>query len=159
MITLYLMRHGVAQAASEKGDPERAVTPNGLALLKKLASTLNTRGVKFDVIFCSPLLRAQQTAEALKPLLQDANQWFIDDDLKPGCKAQAVIDLLHGRTYQHILIVGHQPDLSDVASELLHPNSKQVVGLRPGNIVAIQFEKVIDIHAGILQWLLAAEEC
>jgi phosphohistidine phosphatase len=159
MITLYLMRHGIAQGASGQGDSERALTASGLALLEKMTGVLKTRGVRLDVIFCSPLTRAQQTAEALKPLLEDPNQWFIDEDLRPGTKAQQVIDLLHGRTYQNILMVGHQPDLTEIAAELLHPNSKQVVGLRPGNMMAMEFDKVVDMHAGTLQWLLAPEEC
>jgi len=81
--TLYLVRHGEKQKI--KGDPP--LTALGQEQAKLTALYLSGKGV--DFILSSPILRAQQTAEAIskklnlpfetEPLLRERSNWGDDD--------------------------------------------------------------------------------
>ena len=68
LIEIYVMRHGIAADLGEGGvlkDADRPLTLEGRAKLKQAALGLRELGLKFNVIFTSPLLRARQTAEVV----------------------------------------------------------------------------------------------
>ena len=86
------MRHGIAADLGEGGvlkDADRPLTLEGRAKLKLAAQGLRELGVKFNVIFTSPLLRARQTAEVVAEILDLPHKVKILDSLAPGRQCSA----------------------------------------------------------------------
>ncbi|PMB27362.1 phosphohistidine phosphatase SixA, partial [Fischerella thermalis CCMEE 5319] len=66
MIELYLIRHGIAEVATDDiKDEERRLTKQGRQKTEKVAQRLKKLGLHFDCVATSPLVRARQTAEIL----------------------------------------------------------------------------------------------
>ena len=158
MSILVLMRHGESLWNRENrftGSIDVPLTQKGRAGAAKAA--LRCPGLKFDVAYCSPLSRAQETAtlflEALKsdpplipePVLIEKNYGILQGLNKDRVKAtygDAVYDLWH-RSYD----VG--PPGGESLYELglrVHPFVKQVIGedLRLGkNVLLVAHGNVI----------------
>jgi phosphoserine phosphatase len=67
-VDLYLIRHADALALGERGitsDEERPLSEVGERQADAAARALQSRGILFDRLFTSPLVRARQTAEIL----------------------------------------------------------------------------------------------
>src|ERR671933_753587 len=64
---LYLIRHGIAtDREAYPNDEERPLTDKGHEKTAKVAKQLRDRGLRFDRILTSPLVRAKETATILK---------------------------------------------------------------------------------------------
>ena len=72
-------------------------------------------GEHIDVILTSPLLRARETAEAIARSSPAPVE--VDDRLAPGATAATTREAVEGRG-DTIVIVGHQPDCSEIVLEL-----------------------------------------
>src|SRR5690348_14219470 len=94
--TLYLVRHG---RAAERGDEwpddrKRPLTPQGIARFREVVRGLSALGVRIDVIFTSPLVRARQTADLLAAGLHPHPSVEITSVLAPGTRVADVIAAL-----------------------------------------------------------------
>src|SRR5439155_26444207 len=100
----------------------------------------------------SPLVRAIQTAELARAVLELKHDPQTDDRLLPGATwesmAQAIADH-HGAA--RVLLVGHNPDF-ETAIELL--SGAGAVRLRPGGVACVEFPGVPDPGDGQITWLL-----
>ena len=115
LVDLVLLRHGIAEdRIGGRDHPERALTVVGRQRTRAVVETLVARGLQLDRLITSPYRRALETAElalqaGLAPVLDT------DDRLCPGgLPAELTVDL-KGR----VGLVGHEPDLSALACDLL----------------------------------------
>ena len=115
LVDLVLLRHGIAEdRIGGRDHPERALTVVGRQRTRAVVETLVARGLQLDRLITSPYRRALETAElalqaGLAPVLDT------DDRLCPGgLPAELMVDL-KGR----VGLVGHEPDLSALACDLL----------------------------------------
>lgn len=63
---LYFVRHGQSEANAAKkwsGHADHVLMPEGHEQAKQTAASAKQQGLKFDIIICSPLQRAVQTAK------------------------------------------------------------------------------------------------
>jgi phosphohistidine phosphatase len=158
------MRHGIAADLGEGGvlkDADRPLTLEGRAKLKQAAAGLSELGLKFNVILTSPLLRARQTAEVVAGVLDLQHRVKILDSLAPGRQfaegegGHAEIFLeLGAYQFDRALLVGHMPDLSELASYLLTGNRNLNVEFKKGSICAIEVSSLPPRGPGLLRWLL-----
>jgi len=87
-------------------------------------------------IVSSPLVRARQTAELVAPFASDSKTVVIDESLAPGGDCAAFVRSHATRGSRRLMVVGHEPDLSELIAELLESAFEQdmqkamVVGLR-----------------------------
>ncbi len=110
---LYLVRH--AEAADGEPDELRPLTVEGREAARMLAKRLAEEGVRPDAVLTSPLLRARQTAQELaRPAGLEAEP---DERLAPGATADGVRAAAGGRG-ETVVVVGHQPDCSQIAAAL-----------------------------------------
>src|SRR5436309_8000074 len=122
MLHLYLIRHA---DAVPRGDPnyaedDRPLTDLGRRQAKALGEALAARDVRFDVILCSPLPRAKQTAEGLLSALPNPKPPVeYTDDLTPGTKPRKIDREVLKYEGEAIALVGHQPDLGEYAARLI----------------------------------------
>ncbi len=107
---LVLVRH--AESAPGSPDELRTLTQAGRAQARALGERLRAEGIRPDAVVSSPLLRAQETAEAL-----GFGEPETDDRLAPGATADGVRAVVEARGGT-VVVVGHQPDCSRVAGAL-----------------------------------------
>ena len=112
---LYFLRHGEADWPDwDRPDDERPLTKRGKKEIKKLAKFLACLDVDLDEIVTSPLPRAAETAEVVaKYYSLTAHE---DEGLKPGFDKDDLEKLLENRRDLCLMIVGHEPDFTEVIS-------------------------------------------
>ena len=122
-VDLLLLRHGIAEERLGGLDhPERALTARGRRRTRAVIDALVCRGVGVERLITSPYRRALETAQiACEAGL--SGQLEQQPRLQPGGDAALLVKDLSGR----VGLVGHEPDLSDLACSLL--------GLVPGSLV------------------------
>lgn len=126
---LSLLRHGVAEARSDAGDFERMLAPRGFDQVRLAAARLQSLGMMLpDRVLCSPALRTRQTAEslmetlALPPACLELISSLYLADI--GTLTAIIQDIATVRDTavtaqpRHILLVGHNPGLSELAKHL-----------------------------------------
>ncbi len=163
-MNLYLMRHGIAIAADDPSashDNERPLTNKGVKRMRRAARGLRRLKIPFDGILTSPVIRARQTAEIVATALGIEAQL---EDISELAPESTVEHLLFGLTrYQereHLLLVGHEPLLSETMSSLLCGGGGQrlEVAVRKGSICRIEINGLPPSGPGILHWHLAPKQ-
>ena len=129
---LWLLRHGEAVPHDAAPDAERALTDRGRAQAADAGRALAALGVVVHLCFTSPKVRACETAGlACEPLGVEAVEHA---PLAEGFDADEALALLHaGGADQRVLVVGHEPDLSQVVHDLTGAR----IDLRKGGVAAI----------------------
>ena len=112
-VRLYLVRH--AHAASGEPDELRPLSAQGREQARELGERLRAEGASPDVVLTSPLLRARETGAELARALNAETE--PDERLQPGASLEDVRAAVEGRG-QQVVIVGHQPDCSQIAAAL-----------------------------------------
>jgi phosphohistidine phosphatase len=148
---LYLIRHGIAiEPETVPTDAERYLTKTGHKKTDRVAQSLQQRGLKFDILLSSPLVRARQTAEILlnKALAPDLE---ICEHLAPEGSLESWLDWWTQRKQQHAIaslaLVGHEPNLSEWAELLIFGQVYRKIILKKAGIIWLQFPQS-DIAIG-----------
>jgi phosphohistidine phosphatase len=135
---LFLVRHGHALADQE--DARRPLSARGSEVTRRVAAFLRTSGAlaAVQVVWHSPLVRARQTAELLlKELGLDA-RLIETAGLRPEDDPVAVADRLD-RVENVVMIVGHEPQLTALATLLVRGQLKPVdFALRKSAVMALE---------------------
>lgn len=155
---LFLLRHGDAQSDPSIPDEDRALTPEGVASIRRIAEILRRLGVRFDMIYSSPLLRARQTAElAIAPLAQRPTI-RLTDHLKVGADVQNLFDILNAHPADaRLLLVGHEPYFSQAISMLLVGNFTVRIDIRKASLACVETSAPLGPRTGTLKWVLTQE--
>ncbi len=133
---LYIVRHAAAiERTTDIPEEQRFLTPEGRAFFRKTARTMLQKKVNPDLILTSPLIRAVQTADILAETLSFDGPLQVADELSPGFGMVALRKVLDTfPTVQELVLVGHEPDLSQVILSLLSLqggfNLKKGVGVK-----------------------------
>lgn len=108
------MRHGEAEAYAPS-DEERNLTSHGESQSAKIAQWLmKTHNVTFDYVLVSPYIRAQQTWQTIKPILNVVDAKVeISDEITPYGDSDDVVEYVKAlgsvADIENILIVSHLP--------------------------------------------------
>ncbi|HCT07960.1 SixA phosphatase family protein [Herbaspirillum chlorophenolicum] len=146
---LILWRH----AEAELGEPDegRALTPKGHKQAGKIADWLDRNLPESCRILVSPATRTLQTVEAL------GRKYRVHPELAPDKSAE---DLLRAANWpdsrEPVLIIGHQPTLGLVASQLIC-GQPQEWSLRKANVWWIAQRERGDITTSYLKAVIAPE--
>jgi phosphohistidine phosphatase len=114
---LWLLRHGEAVPHGSKPDFERELTKRGERQSEVAGAALARLGVEFDACYTSPKVRARDTARIA------CNALGIEpvevESLAEDVDRRDVLELLdaHGADAR-VLIVGHEPDFSQIVYDL-----------------------------------------
>jgi phosphohistidine phosphatase len=120
-LRLTLLRHGQAQRIDScQEDYERTLTWRGTIEAREMASRLVQRECVPELVLVSPAERTWSTATIVASTCDiDAKQVLCARELYLA-EAEVIWSLLRQRNWpaQHVLIVGHNPGLSQLASRL-----------------------------------------
>lgn len=154
---LYILRHATAEEAASSGDDgARKLTQRSKEKMQGAAAGLCVMGLKFDVILTSPLVRAAETAEIVSAAYENSPPPQVLPALATGvAAADAVTALRPFAKHGEVMIVGHEPQLSAIASILLTGAADTVhMKLKTGGCLAIDLPSRFERGGGELRWML-----
>jgi phosphohistidine phosphatase len=138
---LYLMQHGEAMSKAE--NQERPLNEQGQANIANVAAFLSQAGIRINEIRHSGKCRAEQTATIVAQHLHMQEAVAAVNGLSPNDDVQPIADSLCSETHD-ILIVGHLPFLSRLASLLLTGDAEQTpVRFRNGGMVCLEQQEAM----------------
>ncbi len=111
---LILLRHGKAEDYAPGGDSARPLVEKGRQQARRAANLLHAAGQLPEVVLTSPLLRARQTAQEFCQTA-DLPGEIIQGWLACGMSPESALAELAGfQEFKRVLIVGHEPDFSNL---------------------------------------------
>jgi phosphohistidine phosphatase len=133
---LWLLRHGEAVPHDSKPDQERELTARGERQAVAAGAALARLGLELDACYTSPKVRAAATAAlacralGAEPIVEEAiGSGFDRDDALTLLRA-------HGGDAR-VLVVGHEPDFSQVVHDLTGCR----VDFKKGGVAAVREER------------------
>ncbi len=153
---IYLWRHGQAEGQALSGrDADRRLVLQGVAEVRNVAQTVLSRGSAPQKIFTSPYRRAIETAQILHDILKCAKGVDLMEELASGAFFENVYKALEskGALSQSIILVGHMPDLGNIAENLLK-DSQERITLSTGAVVKIKMDR-FKRESGKFDWMIS----
>jgi phosphohistidine phosphatase len=152
---LYLLRHGEAEARAHS-DSARQLTARGRQEVEQVARQFAARNIQLDRCFVSPYVRASQTAQLF---LQHAGQSVkaeTTEILIPEVRASAVMGFLDDVREQQVLLVSHNPLLSELLALLKDGDISHMHILSTSELVGVAID-VIGLGMGTSSFRLLPE--
>lgn len=154
---LFLFRHG--EAVPHAGsDADRQLTESGHAdnvlVVAKLDEKLEESQASIEQILCSPFKRAQQTAQSVLEKYSDA-EVQATKILTPENPAQQVLDYVDSAVADaaSVMLVGHNPLLSKLASLLIDGREDSEIHLGTSNILCLEVDVLAPACAKLKYWI------
>jgi len=146
------LRH--AEAEDEvTTDFERRLTAKGLEQADKVGKFCVRYGLIPDVIVTSPLVRAEQTAQAVSKRL-DGREVIIERWLACGMSPGDCFEgLAPYAKFDHVMLVGHEPDFSAAISACIGMEDSDRVLVRKASLTGIDLRR-LRAGAGRLEFTL-----
>jgi phosphohistidine phosphatase len=140
MKTIYLVRHGKSSWENMNyQDYERPLLKKGINRTRKIAGFLSEKKASPDLIISSHAVRAYETAKLLAEKLNYPVETIqIDENLYSlGQKAMEIILLGLDDSLNEVMLVGHNPDMTNFANQFL---SRKIDYLPTTGVVCVQFK-------------------
>jgi phosphohistidine phosphatase len=151
---LWLLRHGDAEPAGAKPDAERELTDKGRRQSVAAGQALGRLGVEFEAVYASPRTRARDTAGLAAAELGVSPR--VHQPLHRGFTGEDADELLAGAGPDaRILLVGHEPDFSQLVWDLtggridLKKGGLAVIRLPSAELIALLRPRELELLAGI----------
>jgi phosphohistidine phosphatase len=150
---VYFLRH--ASAGTHKSDPakdeKRALDDDGIQQSGYVGRALSALETHVDLIISSPLKRATQTASLVANELAYEGKIEVSPALRPAANYAAFRDLLaRNSAPEAIMVVGHNPNLSEFLGRLVGGGARAGIDLKKGAVARVE----VDHNRGVIHWLL-----
>lgn len=165
---LYILRHAIAVEFGTQGytnDDIRPLTPDGIRRMEQGASGMRAMGIKVDVVYASPLIRAAHTARIAAAAIGASDKVIETDVMAPDdgfgdrlTRESPIVQLLASRPARAAMVVGHEPDLSGLVSLLLTGSLAANVQFKKAALCAIDVGDPTDSRQNTLLWFLAPRQ-
>lgn len=159
---LLVVRHAAAADKDEfartgKSDDLRPLTTAGKREMREVARGLRAAVPAVDALVTSPLVRATQTAEILadaydrKPVTVE---W-----LRPESPYEDFAQWARAHREQEVVvIVGHEPHLSGLASWLLASSKRSLLELKKAGSCLLEVEGAFGASSATLLWSIGPKQ-
>lgn len=157
MKRVLIVRHGTAVNVGEKGvrrDTDRMLTLEGRERTRKAALGLRRLDCRPALVVASPLVRAMETAEILADTLEVELGVRTFEAIGSPIEMDEAISWLRSCTDFPVMLVGHMPGLSDLASRLLSGSSSAAFAMKKDSVTCIAFDGKPVPGAGTLEWFI-----
>jgi phosphohistidine phosphatase len=137
---LWLLRHGDAVPHGSKQDFDRELTPRGEHQARLAGRALARVGVEFAAVYTSPKVRARDTAAiACEEIGRNYDEASV---LAGGFDCEDALELLMAHDDGAcVLVVGHEPDFSQVVHDLTGAR----IDLKKGGLAAVRVGQPPDL--------------
>jgi phosphohistidine phosphatase len=158
-----LVRHAIAELKVDEGgtqpeDALRELTGKGRRQMGRIARGLRRIHPKIDLLASSPFVRAADTAQILAKQYESVKPMSIPE-LQPGAGVDAVCAWLRGLDVAGtVAAVGHEPDLSALASYLVSGRQDGILSLGKGGAVLLEVPPGTRPGESALAWLLTPRQ-
>jgi phosphohistidine phosphatase len=136
---LWLLRHADAEPHGTREDAERRLTERGQAQARVAGAALARLQLQFEAVLFSPRVRARETIELAAAEWDQGQRRSpqVHPPLGGGFDAAAALELLSALSPDgHLLLVGHEPDLSLLVGDLTGAR----IDLKKGGVAAVRLE-------------------
>lgn len=163
-MNLFLLRHGVAVERDPKTFPDdslRPLTLKGEDRVRLVCEAMQALELSFDAILSSPYLRARQTTEIVATALGLRRVMEFRAELAPAGDAQALIRWVNRRrpAPENLLLVGHEPYLSELLSVLISGQPGAAIELKKNGLAKIEVAQRLKFgRCATLNWLLTPRQ-
>ncbi len=162
-MNLFILRHGIAVERGTPGfktDAGRPLTPKGKRQLRQIAGAMQNLDLSFNLILSSPFLRARQTAEIVAQSLRWKKRLAFSDELTPGGDPKALIQQLIELkpAPENVLLVGHEPYLSELIGRLISGGATAGIELKKGGLAKLEVASLRFGRCATLAWLLTPKQ-
>ena len=139
---IYILRHGKAEERSQNitSDSKRRLTEVGKKELEYIGKAIKNLDIEFDLVVSSPLVRAKQTADIiLKHVKIKKKSILVWDELKPEISVETTLKKLSRiNSSSSILLIGHEPHLSNLISNIISNSDNVDISLKKGGFAHIK---------------------
>jgi phosphohistidine phosphatase len=156
-MNLYLMCHAVVAEPDENiEESQRPLTEKGRKKLGKIARNLEKLELEFDLILTSPHLCARKTADVVADALDIKKKHVIEsENLTPLGAADKLVEEINAReAVENLLLVGHEPFLSQLIGMLIAGDAGISVTLKKAGVCKLSMEQLSYGRCATLEWLL-----
>jgi phosphohistidine phosphatase len=150
---VYFLRHASAgeRKSNLKKDEQRALDREGVAQCNLMGRVLAALDVHVDLILTSPLKRASQTAALVGNEIGYEGKLHQESGLRPEADWEDFRPLLEKNArLDAIMVVGHNPNLSEFLGAVVGRSEDARFDLRKGAIARVEMGK----RGGTLDWCL-----
>ncbi len=154
---IYLLRHAIAEE-QRPGHPDRSrgLVPEGKKKLKEVLRMARQSDVAVSLIFASPYRRARETADIVADLLANEAELLETSTLQPdGNTVDVWQEIRAHRDMDSIMLVSHEPLLSELAAFLLNSPSFRV-DFKKAGLMRIDIESFGPQPHGVLRWMVTS---
>jgi phosphohistidine phosphatase len=155
---LYFLRHGIASDFAEDGsfsDERRPLTDVGRHRTSLVARSLKKMDAEVDVIFHSPYLRAQETAQIAAHELGVDNLVETETLFPSGSSLDLERLLSEEREVgQNVMLVGHQPNMSVGLAWATSGDNGAMMDMKKAGLACVRFLGETYRGPGVLEWLM-----
>jgi phosphohistidine phosphatase len=154
---VYLLRHGDAIQTASLNDSERPLSDFGRKQATVVGKFLQKSSVQIGAIISSPLVRAVETADIVRKAL-DVGRSETTEYLVPGTGKTELFDFLNSMRVGSVLLVGHEPHLSQTISVLLSEREGLPIEMKKCSLACLVASEPVRNGHALLQWLLPFEQ-
>ncbi len=151
---VYFLRHASAgqTLTSAKKDEKRGLDKDGIEQCGYIGRALSALGVQVETILSSPLKRSTQTAALVGNEMGHEGKLLTESALRPQAGFAEFQKMLEKYARQDaILLVGHNPNLSEFLGRVISGNgSEAVIELKKGAVAKVEMRR----SAGSLSWCI-----
>jgi phosphohistidine phosphatase len=154
---LYLVRHAIAEerdAVRWLDDADRPLSAKGVDRFERAARGLSTLVPSVDLVLASPFARAWHTAEILAKEAGWPPPVRTEELRSERTAGDAFAAIRAAAGAGAIAAVGHEPNLSELASLAMLGTIALPVELKKGAVIAVTFEREVEPGRAYLRWLL-----
>ncbi len=157
---VYILRHAIAVQRGSAAFPndDRPLTEDGQEKMRRAAKGIARLVDTLDVVLTSPLIRASETAKIVAVELGVEQKIEICKELLPGASAKKfLVYLAKYKSFENIMIVGHEPDLGYLASALVG-SDQSIIEFKKGALCCIEVSTLPPKGVGTLIWHLQPKQ-
>jgi len=136
-------------------DASRELTRDGITKMRRVARGLAALKINFDRIWTSPCIRARRTADIISARFPESGPVQTLDALEHGGDFDQIFRVLaENASLDDVALVGHEPDLSELAGQMLTGTRGSIIQMKKGGVVCIEIEPANPPREARILWLL-----
>jgi phosphohistidine phosphatase len=153
---IYFLRHGDGSSHSRFDDNERPLTDLGHKQAAYVGKFLQHTKTHINIILASPLIRACETGAIVQSLI-NAPRMETSEYLVNGAHPKQLFKQITEFDVESVLLVGHEPFLSDTISLLIGGDHKADIEMKKCSLALVEVLEPIRPGTGILKQLIHVE--